>query len=359
MTTPTLSAEPVCPGAVDGSKRTATASTPNPERRFVAERRPFDSIPQATWDRLLAANPWSTPFSSWAFQRAWWDAYGANAHDETVVVVPAGGAGGPVAGADPIGIVPLMHRHEVEPSDLAGQTRMRHSAEIEMTPVPGSATAIFFGASYHADYATLLAAPGDLDVVAEAVAATWGGPRDPPGTSSTCAGCAAATRPPRPWPPPSAGARRRAGWTLNLEREDVCPVVTLPEGGGLRGLPGQPGQEGAPRDPPEAAPGRGGRPDHADPFDRPAGRPAGVHRAPPEALGRRGPLPRDRRRGDEPGLLPAPVRAARSRRPAGPVVPGGRRAASRSGRPPGRRRIAALLQRGHGSRRARVSAPAC
>ena len=50
---------------------------------------PFDAIPPATWDALAAANPWATPFSGWAFQRAWWDAYGANAHEETLVVVPA------------------------------------------------------------------------------------------------------------------------------------------------------------------------------------------------------------------------------------------------------------------------------
>ncbi len=51
------------------------------------------SISQVTWDGLLARNPWATPFSSWAFQRAWWDAYGANAHDETVVVLPADSSG--------------------------------------------------------------------------------------------------------------------------------------------------------------------------------------------------------------------------------------------------------------------------
>ena len=57
------------------------------------------------------------------------------------------------------------------------------------------------------------------------------------GTSSTCADCAAAT-PPRP---PS---RRRSGsvpteedWTVDLEREDVCPVATIPaEVGDLDGF---------------------------------------------------------------------------------------------------------------------------
>ncbi len=214
MTTPTPTAEPVCPGAVDGSERAETASNPHPEARFIAVGRPLDSIPPATWDRLLAANPWATPFSSWAFHRAWWDAYGANAHEETLVLLPAGPTGEPDAGAEPIAIVPLMHRHEVEPSDLLDHSRMRHASDVEMTPVPGTAKAIFFGASYHADYATLLAAPADLAAVAEALAAYCAGRRSGPGrgTSWTCAACAAATRRPTRWPPPSAGARSaRAG----------------------------------------------------------------------------------------------------------------------------------------------------
>ena len=69
------------------------------------------AIPSATWDRLAAANPWATPFSSWAFHRAWWDAYGENAHEQTLVAVPADGS----PDADPVAIIPLMHRHEVEP----------------------------------------------------------------------------------------------------------------------------------------------------------------------------------------------------------------------------------------------------
>ena len=179
MTTQTPIAEPVCPGAVGGSERTETASTPNPQpiaqaavqAAYVAVHRPFTSISQVTWDGLLARNPWATPFSSWAFQRAWWDAYGANAHDETVVILPADSSGAPLAAAEPIGIVPLMHRHEVEPSDLDEHTRMRQSTAVELTSVPGSATAIFFGGSYHADYATLLAAPDDFDRVSDALAA--------------------------------------------------------------------------------------------------------------------------------------------------------------------------------------------
>ena len=98
--------------------------------------------------------------------------------------------------------------------------------------MPPTATAVFFGASYHADYATILAAPADLPAVADALAdyladARRAGGR---GTSSTCAGCAAATRPPTPSPRRSGAREIAEGWTLNVEREDVCPVVTLPVG---------------------------------------------------------------------------------------------------------------------------------
>ena len=230
VTTPTLSAEPVCPGAASGSERTAPASNPIPSPACRAVQRPFDSIPRGTWDALAGANPLATPFSSWAFQRAWWDAYGANAHDETLVVLAVDGAGRPVEGAEPIGIVPLMHRHEVEPGDQADHTRMRLAAGAELTSVPGSATAYFFGGSYHADYATLLAAPDNLDAVAEALASWFGDPAAPAWDAVDlrrlrCGDPAAEAL-------AAAFGRREAaaGWTLNLEREDVCPVVDLPVG---------------------------------------------------------------------------------------------------------------------------------
>ena len=221
MTTLTLDAEPACPtttGIVDQSDGRAL---PRVERRALAD------IPREVWDAVAARNPWATPFSGWAFQRAWWDAYGANAHEETLVVVAPGAA----ADAAPIAIVPLMHRHEVEPGDELIHTKMRHGADLELTPVPPTATAVFFGASYHADYATILADPADLPAVAAALAAYLAAPSDR-----------------RPWDvvdlrrlrcgDPAADTLAAAlgtleiaeGWTLNVEREDVCPVVTLPDG---------------------------------------------------------------------------------------------------------------------------------
>ena len=227
MTAPTLDAEPACPGPVGASPRPADTQAP----ALRAERRPFAEIPRETWDALAERQSWATPFSAWAFQRAWWDAYGANAHEETLVVVPTGSASDQI-----VAIVPLMHRHEVEPSDALTHTTMRHGTDTELTPVPPTAKAVFFGASYHADYATILADPADLPAVAAALADYFAGPDAGPwdvvdlrrlrcGDPAADAMAAA------------FGAREIAeGWTLNVEREDVCPVLTLPEGADMEGF---------------------------------------------------------------------------------------------------------------------------
>lgn len=227
----TLEREPACPGAREPTAaRTGSrdASLDRGDRRLRAEQRPFDSVSPELWDALAAANPWATPFSRWGFHRAWWDAYSGSAHDQTLVVVDRSSPGQPVA------IVPLMHRHEVEPTDAANAAHMRHGSAPPLTPVEPHAKAVFFGASYHADYATLLTAPADLPAVAEAVA-------DHLATSPATPHRA------MPWDvvdlrrlrcgDPAAdelaaafGRREMAaGWTMNLEREDVCPVLTLPD----------------------------------------------------------------------------------------------------------------------------------
>jgi hypothetical protein len=229
-----MNGEPPCPPAVDDvPEGTAAPSPASAGGALRAVRRPFGSIDREAWDGLAAATPWATPFARWALHRAWWDAYGDNAHEETVVLVPAEGPDD----AAPVGIAPLMHRHEMEPGDVELRTTMRHGSEVELTPVPPEAKAVFFGASYHADYATLLAAPSDLPAVADALVEYLEGAGDP--------------EHPLPWDvvdlrrlrcgDPSGDAlaaafgRREigAGWTLNMEREDVCPVVTLPEGADL------------------------------------------------------------------------------------------------------------------------------
>jgi CelD/BcsL family acetyltransferase involved in cellulose biosynthesis len=223
---PALDTEPACPGPATAIGRPA-ASVGGSLR---AERRALDAIPQATWDRLAASNPWSTPFSDWAFHRAWWDAYGLNAHQETLVFLGSNDS------SEIVGIVPLMHRHEVEPGDDLVHTTLRHGTATDLTPVPPTATAIFFGASYHADYATMFAAPDDLGRVAVAFvdylvarnARDW----DVVDLRRLRCGDPAAEA-----LAAAFGAREIAnGWTLNVEREDVCPVVTLPDGADLDGF---------------------------------------------------------------------------------------------------------------------------
>jgi CelD/BcsL family acetyltransferase involved in cellulose biosynthesis len=201
---------------------------------LVAEPVAFDGIDRATWDGLLARTAAATPFSRWSFHRAWWDAYGATAHEQYLLLRPAGdqrSQGQPPATR---AIVPLMHRHMVEPEDAATATVLRRARALD-TAVEPSAKAVFFGASYHADYATVLAEPADLPAASHALA------------------CALATAPDRahgatewdvvdlrrlrrddPALPALAqafgAAEEREGWQLTREQEDVCPVVELPAG---------------------------------------------------------------------------------------------------------------------------------
>ena len=196
-------------------------------RRLVAARRAFDSISAETWDALVDRTPSATPFSRHCVQRAWWDAYGATAHDQTLVVFDEAAPDAIVA------IVPLMHRHELEPGDVAVRTTIRHQAGPALRPVPASATAVFFGASYHADYATVLAAPADVaavcDTVVEALAAEEPSRRDVVDLRRLRSGdpAADALAASFEWVAP------RACWFVTREQEDVCPVLTLPAGAGF------------------------------------------------------------------------------------------------------------------------------
>ena len=224
--TPTLGVEPACPGAADATAPRSGGPS-RPIRPLRAERRPFGSFERASWDALAVATPWATPFARWSFHRAWWDAYGANAHDDTLALVDA-------SSGELVGIAPLMHRHEVEAGDAAAHTALRSDPVAPSTPVAPAATAIFFGASYHADYATLLVPPAELPGAAEAIAA-WLASSTPSSAGGPTAWDAVDLRRLRCGDPAAdelaaAFLRRETGegWTLNVEREDVCPVVTLP-----------------------------------------------------------------------------------------------------------------------------------
>jgi CelD/BcsL family acetyltransferase involved in cellulose biosynthesis len=229
MTSPALDAEPACwdPSRAEGSHSTISDGTQRRSLR-VRESRVVD-IPRSTWDAMASRSRWATPFSGWAFHRAWWEAYGASAHEQTLVVEDE-------ATDRIVAIVPLMHRHEVEPSDAETHTRMRQANGSRLTRVAPTAKAVFFGASYHADYATVLADPDDLAAIADAVVVDLAAQPTPDATH------------PAPWDvidlrrlrcgdpavdefATAFGAREMGeGWTLNVEQEDVCPVLTVPPG---------------------------------------------------------------------------------------------------------------------------------
>src|ERR1035437_9677378 len=196
--------------------------------RLGAQRRPFGGIPAATWDALADSTPWASPFSRHCVLRAWWDAYGATAHDQTLVIVDE------AAPETLVGIVPLMHRHELEPGDVAARTTLRHQAGPPLRAVPESATAVFFGASYHADYPPVLAAPTDLAAVCEAavgyLAAEDHSRWDVVDLRRLRAGDPSTNALANAFESAAPGA----GWVVTREQEDVCPVVTL--------APGQTGQ---------------------------------------------------------------------------------------------------------------------
>ena len=183
---------------------------PLPEPGTLEMRRiPFSDIPRAAWDQLFDLTPAATPFSRWTFHRAWWDAYGGTAQERYLVLTTAGHL-------DIRGIVPLMER----------------SGDMVDAPVPEPPLTVYMAASYRADYSTILARPTDLPDVARMVADDLAGPSG------------SGTRP-ADWDVVDLRRLRAddaalhhlrdaldrrsddAGWTVLLEEEDVCPVITL------------------------------------------------------------------------------------------------------------------------------------
>jgi CelD/BcsL family acetyltransferase involved in cellulose biosynthesis len=135
-------------------------------------------------------------------------------------------------GSDAIrGIVPLMYRHEVEPEDLPTHTVVREHSPMCDT-VPGEARAIMFGASYHADYATVLAADEDLQGVCLAAAKTLAQPADflDGDQGWDVVDLRRLREIDRALPALEAALLSIAtpdSWPVLREQEDVCPVVTV------------------------------------------------------------------------------------------------------------------------------------
>ena len=260
-----------------------------PSRRLVAARRAFESISAEAWDALVDRTPQATPFSRHCVQRAWWDAYGATAHDQTLVVVDE------AAPDEIVGIVPLMHRHELEPGDVAARTTIRHQ--------PGSAAAA-------------RARFGDGRLLRGLLPRRL---RHGPGRAGRPAGGVRRRR--RSYSPPQEPSRwdvvdlrrLRDGdpaadalaaafewvapgprWFVTREQEDVCPVLTLPAGAGLRGatsgtLDKKERHEIRRKIRRAEAAGEVA----ARALGGSARRPRRLRRTAPEALGRRRPLPAD------------------------------------------------------------------
>ncbi|CAN5671348.1 hypothetical protein BH23CHL7_BH23CHL7_13350 [soil metagenome] len=194
----------------------------------------FDGIPRAAWDRLLARTPQATPFARWSVHRAWWDAYGTTAHEQYLVVLPTSGERGAEDDEAAIrAIVPLMHRHESEPQDAPTATVLRRRVSTrEGTEVHPDAKAVFFGAAYHTDYATVLCSASDQAAVAAAIVEAFAGPPDPDhGSQPWDVVDLRRLRSADPMLPALEDAFRAAagtkGWRVTREIEDACPVVEI------------------------------------------------------------------------------------------------------------------------------------
>jgi len=228
-----------CPGAAtDGPADSPTALRGRADRdaaRLRSRRVPFDDIPRPAWDRLFSRTPCATPFSGWEFHRAWWDAYGPTAHDEYLVFFGASGGEDPAAG-EIVAIAPLMHRHAIEADDLTSATILRQTPHEPATALRPTAKVVFFGASYHADYATLLCDPADLaDVAAGLVACLARVPDEGDPVTPWDAVDLRRLRHDDPALAALEDAFRAAApaqrWRVTREQEDVCPILRIPDGG--------------------------------------------------------------------------------------------------------------------------------
>ena len=340
-----LTGEPPCPPAVGDTASPAAGSD-----ALRAVRRAFDAVDPAAWDALVDANPWATPFSRWAFHRAWWDGYGANAHEETLVARPGGRARRrPARGDRPA---------DAPPRGGARRRRAAHDDPPRGRPGPDPGPAGREGGLLRRlvprrlrDAAGRARRPARGRRRAGRVLRAGGRPGAPAAVGRRGPAPPALRRPGRRRPGRRLRRPRdRRGWTLNVEREDVCPVATLPAGGSiddyLATLGKKERHEIRRKVRRAEAAGEVRLDDSADPLaDLPAF--IDLHQ---KRWGADGLFP------DTPGgeqsrvFFRAPVRAVRRRRPAEAGVPHRRRAPDRGRglvRDPGR---APLLQRRRGPR---------
>lgn len=190
-------------------------------------RTAFEAIPRAEWDRLYALAPAGTPFSGWTFHRAWWDAYGstAEAHylvlaDDVVSAAVEASSGSTAErpareGSGIAGIVPLMVRSSARSPEDGGSGS-------------GSRT-LYFGASYHADYATALAAAEDLPSLADLLAGYLARSLLSGEVDRVDLRRLSESDPFLDLLAGALGTNAFRGITAHRELEDVCPVVELAE----------------------------------------------------------------------------------------------------------------------------------
>ncbi len=127
-------------------------------------RASFSDIPRDRWEALYERSPAATPFSSWTFHRAWWDAYGSTAAEHHLLwTPPTDAAVGELDSLPEVGaIVPLMTRVEAGPIPGSGPRPTRKASLMART--------MFFAATYHADYASALVPGEHLPALAEDLA---------------------------------------------------------------------------------------------------------------------------------------------------------------------------------------------
>jgi CelD/BcsL family acetyltransferase involved in cellulose biosynthesis len=202
-----------------------TADTPPARQQHAPSRlhrASFGEIPRQRWEDLYGRSPAVTPFSSWTFHRAWWDAYGGTAAEHYLVWLGPNDTRSDAPGREPsVGaIVPLMMRAEARPtsSHIPGAT----AAD------PRVVRTLYFAATYHADYASVIAPAEHVAALAADLAHHLAAQllddrvdvvdlrrlaEADPLTDALVAALQADGR--------ARGLRAR------LEQEDVCPVVRL------------------------------------------------------------------------------------------------------------------------------------